>query len=95
MKQVMMRKSHLKLLKFSKRATINYEKSSEDEQKEWQNSIKVLGYVRKIVEGAGKGYEMDQKVLATLVDQNSYKKLTNNSIDLKAIKENEIEEIFT
>lgn len=38
---------------------------------------------------------MDQKVLASLVDRKAYNKLANNTIDLKALKENEIEEIFS
>jgi|JI10StandDraft_1071094.scaffolds.fasta_scaffold201267_1 hypothetical protein len=38
-KQMMMRKSHLKLLKFSKHSTINYNGSSEEEKKDWQNTL--------------------------------------------------------
>lgn len=49
----MMRKSHLKLLKLAKRTTINYEETTEDEKNEWQGPLKVLGYIRKIAEGAG------------------------------------------
>jgi len=91
----MMRKSHLKLLKLSKHSTINYQGSSEEESKDWQGPLKVLGYIRKIVEGAGQGYEMDQKVLATLIDHKSYNKLTNGTLDVKTIRENEIPEIFS
>ena len=90
-----MRKSHLKLLKLAKRTTINYEETSEEDKNDWQGPLKLLGYIRKIAEGAGKGYEMDQKVLASLVDRDSYNKLTNNTINLKALKENEIKEIFS
>jgi hypothetical protein len=84
-KQVMMRKSHLKLLKLSKQNTINYQASSEEESKDWQGPLKVLGYIRKIVEGAGQGYEMDQKVLATLIDRKTYNKLANGTLDMKLI----------
>jgi len=55
----MMRKSHLKLLKLAKRTTINYEETSEEDKNDWQGPLKLLGYIRKIAEGAGKGYEMD------------------------------------
>jgi len=91
----MMRKSHLKLLKLSKHCTINYQGSSDEEKKDWQGPIKILGYIRKIVEGAGANFEMDQKVLATLIDSKSYNKLTNGTLDMKTIKENEIPEIFS
>lgn len=90
-----MRKSHRKLLKLSKRNTINYQESSDEHHGEWQGPLKVLGFIRKIVEGAGQGNDMDQKVLASLVDSKSYNKLTNNTLDLKAIKENEIGENFS
>jgi len=55
----------------------------------------MLGYIRKIVEGAGKGYLMDQKVLAALIDRETYEKLANGTLDVKAIKENEIPDIFS
>jgi hypothetical protein len=38
---------------------------------------------------------MDQKVLATLIDSKAYNKLTNGTLDVKTIKENEIPEIFS
>jgi len=38
---------------------------------------------------------MDQKVLASLVDSKTYSKLANNTLDIKAIKNNEIEENFS
>lgn len=37
---------------------------------------------------------MDQKVLAALIDKKSYKKLTNDTLDVKKIRENEIPDLF-
>jgi hypothetical protein len=94
-KQVMMRRSHLKLLKLAKHSTINYEASSDEEEKARPGPLRVLGYIRSIVEGAGQGYEMDQKVLAALIDRKSYNKLANGTLDIKTIRENEIPELLS
>jgi len=94
-KQVMMRKSHLKLLKLSKKSTINHVTSSDDARSSWEGPMKILGYIRKIAEGAAQGYEMDQKVLYTLIDKKSYNRLTNHTLNIKAILDNEIEEIYS
>lgn len=38
---------------------------------------------------------MDQKVLAALIDHKTYNKLTNYTLDVKTIRENEIPEIYS
>jgi len=57
-KKVMLRKTHLKMLKYSKLNTINYYSSSDNEKKGF-GTLKALGYIRKITEGAANGNEMD------------------------------------
>lgn len=37
---------------------------------------------------------MDQKVLAALIDHKTFNTLTNNSLDVKTIQENEISEVL-
>jgi len=93
-KKVMLRKTHLKMLKYSKLNTINYYSSS-DGDKQGFGTLKALGYIRKITEGAANGNEMDQKVLNSLIDKKAYNKLCNNTLDIKAIKNNESVDFYS
>jgi len=57
-KKVLLKKTHLKMLKYSKLNTINYYSSS-DTDKQGFGTLRALGYIRRITEGAASGDIMD------------------------------------
>jgi hypothetical protein len=82
-KKLVLERHHMKLIKFSHYNTIMTDTSDTDTEKnfpkEWQTTLRSLGYLKKVVEGSAKGDHLDHEVLKLIISRKVLGKLMNGT----------------